>query len=214
VDLNSVERIAEWLELPQEPAGIIEGTRPPAYWPSSSNSENFVVVEDLVLKYAPELEPVLHGVSFTLRAKERIGLIGRTGSGKSTLAMAFLRFVDPEEGRILIDGIDICKIGLQDLRSKLVGDSKRREPRSNIDYILFADYNPARCCALFRDDTVSILFLLLPHHTKLPLGKIWIHSMITMTRHVSKLCNAFIFPQEPQTWGRPQENHRTTQIQR
>ena len=120
VDLNSVERIAEWLELPQEPAAVSERTRPPAYWPSSSTSENFVVVEDLVIKYAPELEPVLHGVSFSLRANERIGLVGRTGSGKSTLAMAFLRFVDPAEGKIVIDGIDICMIGLQDLRSKLV----------------------------------------------------------------------------------------------
>jgi len=120
VDLNSVERIVEWLELPKEPAAVIESARPPAYWPSSSTSENFVVVEDLVIKYAPELEPVLHGVSFSLKAKERIGLVGRTGSGKSTLAMAFLRFVDPAEGKIIIDGIDICKIGLQDLRSKLV----------------------------------------------------------------------------------------------
>jgi ABC-type multidrug transport system fused ATPase/permease subunit len=120
VNLNSVERISQWLELPQEPAKVIESSRPPAYWPSASNSENFVVVENLVIKYAPELDPVLHGVSFNLKAKERIGLVGRTGSGKSTLAMSFLRFVDPVEGRIIIDGVDISKIGIQDVRSKLV----------------------------------------------------------------------------------------------
>jgi ABC-type multidrug transport system fused ATPase/permease subunit len=50
-------------------------------------------VENLVVQYAPELPPVLHGISFTLKARERIGLLGRTGSGKSTLAMSILRFV-------------------------------------------------------------------------------------------------------------------------
>lgn len=119
LDLNSVERVVEYLDLPQEPPAIIESSRPPAYWPSSSTKEGLLTVEDLVIKYAPELPPVLHNVSFTLNAKERIGLLGRTGSGKSTLAMSILRFVDPVSGRILIDGIDISTIGVHDLRSRL-----------------------------------------------------------------------------------------------
>ncbi|KAF8273971.1 multidrug resistance-associated ABC transporter [Lactarius quietus] len=118
LDLNSVERVVEYLELPQEPPIVIESSRPPAYWPSSE-SENLVVVEDLVIKYAPDLPPVLHDVSFTLKARERVGLLGRTGSGKSTLAMSILRFVDPDSGRIFIDGIDITTIGLHDLRSRV-----------------------------------------------------------------------------------------------
>lgn len=52
-----------------------------------------VSVENLVVKYAPELPPVLHHISFKLKAKERVGVLGRTGSGKSTLAMSILRFV-------------------------------------------------------------------------------------------------------------------------
>lgn len=118
LDLNSVERVVEYLELPREPPVVIESSRPPAYWPSSE-SENLIVVENLVVKYAPELPPVLHNVSFALKARERVGLLGRTGSGKSTLAMSILRFVDPESGRIFIDGIDITTIGLHDLRSRL-----------------------------------------------------------------------------------------------
>ncbi|KAJ8589109.1 P-loop containing nucleoside triphosphate hydrolase protein [Rhizopogon salebrosus TDB-379] len=119
LDLNSVERVVEYLDLPQEPPATIESSRPPAYWPSSSTKDGLIVVEDLVIKYAPELPPVLHNVSFTINAKERIGLLGRTGSGKSTLAMSILRFVDPISGRILIDGIDISTIGVHDLRSRL-----------------------------------------------------------------------------------------------
>ncbi|KAG1837297.1 hypothetical protein F4604DRAFT_1843943 [Suillus subluteus] len=119
LDLNSVERVVEYLDLPQEPPAIIESSRPPAYWPSSSTKEGLLTVEDLVIKYSPELPPVLHNVSFTLSARERIGLLGRTGSGKSTLAMSILRFVDPVSGRILIDGIDISTIGVHDLRSRL-----------------------------------------------------------------------------------------------
>jgi hypothetical protein len=95
VVISSVERVVEYLDLPQEPPAIIESSRPPAYWPSSSssNENSLISVENLVIKYAPELPPVLHDVSFTLKAKERIGLLGRTGSGKSTLAMSVLRFV-------------------------------------------------------------------------------------------------------------------------
>jgi ABC-type transport system involved in cytochrome bd biosynthesis fused ATPase/permease subunit len=74
----------EYLSLPQEPAAIIESNRPPAYWPSSTSNNSLISVEDLVIKYAPELPAVLHGVSFELKAKERIGLLGRTGSGKLT----------------------------------------------------------------------------------------------------------------------------------
>ncbi|EIN03587.1 multidrug resistance-associated ABC transporter [Punctularia strigosozonata HHB-11173 SS5] len=119
LDLNSVERVVEYLNLPQEPPAIIESHRPPAYWPSSTTQNPLISVQDLVVRYAPELPPVLHGVSFDLKPRERIGLLGRTGSGKSTLAMSILRFVDPASGKIVIDGIDISTIGLHDLRSRL-----------------------------------------------------------------------------------------------
>jgi ABC-type multidrug transport system fused ATPase/permease subunit len=85
---SSVERVVEYLDIPQEPPGVIEGRSVPAYWPSTTSqpiSGSFINVKDLVVRYAPELEPVLHGVSFSLRAGEKVGLLGRTGSGKSTL---------------------------------------------------------------------------------------------------------------------------------
>ena len=68
------------LTLPQEPPAIIESNRVPAHWPSSSNNDSLITVEDLEIKYAPDLPAVLHNVSFTLKAGERVGLLGRTGS--------------------------------------------------------------------------------------------------------------------------------------
>lgn len=76
---SSVERVVEYLDLPQEPPAVIESSRPPAHWPSNSDNESLIVVEDLVVKYAPDLPSVLHKVSFSLRARERVGLLGRTG---------------------------------------------------------------------------------------------------------------------------------------
>ncbi|KAI5993554.1 hypothetical protein EDD15DRAFT_2167135 [Pisolithus albus] len=118
LELNAVERVAEYLNVPQDPPAIIESNRPPAYWPSTSVTP-FLSVENLSVRYAPSLPPVLSNVSFTLNAPARIGIVGRTGSGKSTLIISLLRFVDPEQGRIVIGGIDIATIGVRDLRSHI-----------------------------------------------------------------------------------------------
>ncbi|KAG9120092.1 hypothetical protein FRC07_004567, partial [Ceratobasidium sp. 392] len=114
---NSVERIQEYLELPSEPPTVIESSRPPATWPSTTTGA--LVVKNLVIKYAPELEPALDGITLEIKPAEKIGIVGRTGSGKSTLALALFRFVDPTQGRIILDGIDITTIGVEDWRSRL-----------------------------------------------------------------------------------------------
>ncbi|KAI0074080.1 multidrug resistance-associated ABC transporter [Panus rudis PR-1116 ss-1] len=110
----AVERVKEFSEVPREPPEFIE-PRPPASWPTSGH----IAVEDLVIRYAPDLPPVLHHLTFEIKPGEKVGILGRTGSGKSTLALSFFRFVEPTEGRILVDGLDISKIGLTDLRSRL-----------------------------------------------------------------------------------------------
>jgi ATP-binding cassette subfamily B protein len=60
---------------------------------------------------------VLRDVSFEVRPGERVGVVGATGAGKSTLINLLLRFYDVSKGRILVDGIDIRELGLQELRS-------------------------------------------------------------------------------------------------
>ena len=72
MDFNSVERIGEYLEVVQEAPPIVESKRPPAWWPSSSGA---LEVQDLVVKYAPDLPPALNGLSFTVKPSEKIGVV-------------------------------------------------------------------------------------------------------------------------------------------
>ena len=72
LDFNSVERIVEYLEVPQEAPAVIEEKRPPAAWPTSNGE---LVVENLVVKYAPHLPAVLKSISFYVKPTEKIGVV-------------------------------------------------------------------------------------------------------------------------------------------
>ncbi|VDK36276.1 unnamed protein product [Gongylonema pulchrum] len=89
--------------------------RPARNWPSAGA----IVFEKLQLRYRENLECVLKGVSAVIRPAEKVGIVGRTGAGKSSLTLALFRIVEPCSGRILIDGEDITKLPLYDLRSNL-----------------------------------------------------------------------------------------------
>ncbi|KAK9371162.1 P-loop containing nucleoside triphosphate hydrolase protein [Lipomyces kononenkoae] len=115
MDMNSVERINEYLQIAQEAPEVVEYYRPPVGWPSKGG----ISVRDLSLRYAPELPAVIRNVSFDVKPGWKIGIVGRTGAGKSTIASAFFRFLEPLTGTIIIDDIDISKIGLRDLREAL-----------------------------------------------------------------------------------------------
>ncbi|KAG0252846.1 hypothetical protein BG011_006711 [Mortierella polycephala] len=115
MNMNSVERVREYMDLPQEPPAVIEGSRPPPGWPNNGE----ITVENLVMQYSPDDPPVIRDVSFYVKPREKVGIVGRTGAGKSTLAVAFFRFMELTSGRITIDGIDISKLGVHDLRSSL-----------------------------------------------------------------------------------------------
>ncbi len=68
--------------------------------------------------YKPE-NPVLHNISFRIKPKETVALVGPTGAGKSTIIKLLCRFYDPQAGQILIDGYDLKKIKLKSLRKRM-----------------------------------------------------------------------------------------------
>ncbi|KAL1814377.1 ABC transporter C family member 8-like isoform X2 [Daucus carota subsp. sativus] len=111
----SVERIKQFMNIPPEPPAIIENNRPPGSWPSKGE----IKLQELKIKYRPNSPLVLKGITCTFKEGTRVGIVGRTGSGKTTLITALFRLVEPYSGKILVDGIDICSIGLRDLRMKL-----------------------------------------------------------------------------------------------
>ncbi|KAL6193024.1 hypothetical protein ACLB2K_034109 [Fragaria x ananassa] len=111
----SVERILQFTNIPSEAPLVIEDCIPNPEWPTDGKIE----LKNLNVQYDPALPMVLKGISCTFPGQKKIGVVGRTGSGKSTLIQALFRVVEPSGGHILIDGVDISKIGLQDLRSRL-----------------------------------------------------------------------------------------------
>lgn len=84
-------------------------------WPQHGK----IVMNNLTCSYRKDLPPIIKGVSLVIEAGERVGIVGRTGSGKSTLISAILRLVDITEGVITIDDVDICSVGLHDIRPKI-----------------------------------------------------------------------------------------------
>ncbi|KAK4395155.1 ABC transporter C family member 8 [Sesamum angolense] len=111
----SMERIKQYMHIPAEPPAIIEDQRPPTSWPPKGRIE----LLDLQIRYRPNAPTVLKGITCTFTEGTRVGVVGRTGSGKTTLISALFRLVEPYSGQIVVDGVDICSIGLKDLRLKL-----------------------------------------------------------------------------------------------
>ncbi|XP_059276296.1 ABC transporter C family member 10-like isoform X1 [Lycium ferocissimum] len=111
----SVERLEQYMHIPSERAEIIQGNRPDPSWPSTGKVE----IVDLKVRYQPKAPLVLQGISCIFEGGHKIGVVGRTGSGKTTLISALFRLVEPTEGMIIIDGLNISTIGIHDLRSSL-----------------------------------------------------------------------------------------------
>lgn len=75
--------------------------------------------DQVTFRYRPEAPPVLHALSLEVRAGEVIGIVGRSGSGKSTLTKLVQRLYTPEQGRVMVDGIDISLIDAAQLRRQI-----------------------------------------------------------------------------------------------
>ncbi|EED80008.1 predicted protein [Postia placenta Mad-698-R] len=140
--MSSVERVLEYSRgdrIDQEAPHEIKDHKPVAEWPDRGAIE----FNNVVMRYRPGLPFVLKGLSLSIKGGEKIGVVGRTGAGKSTLMLALFRIVELTSGSITVDGIDISKIGLKDLRSKIsIIPQDCWTIRSNLDP--FDQYNDAR----------------------------------------------------------------------
>ena len=82
-------------------------------------AQGSIEFRDVTFSYQPDLEPVLENASFTVHPGERVGVIGRTGAGKSTLMSLIPRFYDPQQGSVLVDGVDVRTVDLGSLRRQI-----------------------------------------------------------------------------------------------
>jgi len=64
-------------------------------------------------------QPVLRGIDFAIEPGETIGIVGRSGSGKTTVVNLLCRFYDVNEGRVLVDGVDVCQLAAKQLREQI-----------------------------------------------------------------------------------------------
>uniref|UniRef100_A0A663DUI7 ATP binding cassette subfamily C member 2 n=1 Tax=Aquila chrysaetos chrysaetos TaxID=223781 RepID=A0A663DUI7_AQUCH len=113
-NIVAVERVHEYTKVKNEAPWVTE-KRPPHGWPSKGEIQ-FV---DYKVRYRPELELVLQGITCNIRSTEKVGVVGRTGAGKSSLTNCLFRVLEAAGGTIIIDEVDIATIGLHDLRQNL-----------------------------------------------------------------------------------------------
>ncbi|KAE8974895.1 Multidrug resistance-associated protein 1 [Phytophthora fragariae] len=129
--MNSVERTDEYCRVDTEPVTLLTHhyeryTTPKSrtlqlrpHWPEHGKI-NFV---NVCVKYDPLAPPVLHGISFTVKGGEKVGICGRTGAGKSSLLLALFRMVSFDSGVgggcIYIDEVSTTALTLTELRSRM-----------------------------------------------------------------------------------------------
>lgn len=71
------------------------------------------------MRYRPGLPLVLRGLDVTVAPQTRVGVVGRTGAGKTSLINTLFRLMELDSGKIVIDGVDISKLGLHQLRGSM-----------------------------------------------------------------------------------------------
>jgi ATP-binding cassette, subfamily B, bacterial len=112
---RSVNDMEELVTIHDEPIGIADAAnaRPIAI------EGGEILFDDVTFHYGSHRAPLYDGLTVTIRAGERVGLVGRSGSGKTTFVKLVQRLYDVSGGRILIDGQDIALATQQSLRSQI-----------------------------------------------------------------------------------------------
>jgi ATP-binding cassette subfamily C protein CydC len=108
--MAAASRLKEMADTPSEVLDPIE--------PKPAPAGADIQLKDIVFGYGSH--PIIRGIDMTLQEGERVAIKGRSGSGKSTLAALLLRLADPQQGNVLIGGVDIRDMALADVRRKIV----------------------------------------------------------------------------------------------
>ena len=118
--LTAVERIGELLEQPIEIAELPDNQKTAAAVRSGieRSSAGEVIFENVSFAYRAD-DPILQDLSFRISPGEHVALVGPTGSGKTTIIRLLCRLYEPQQGRILLDGIDIRQLPIPTLRQRL-----------------------------------------------------------------------------------------------
>jgi ATP-binding cassette subfamily B protein len=118
--LTAVERIGELMEEPIEIQELPQEQRSAAALLSGGmrSSAGEVVFDNVSFAYRSD-DPILTNLSFRIAPGEHVALVGPTGSGKSTVIRLLCRLYEPQQGRILLDGIDIRELPIPTLRQRL-----------------------------------------------------------------------------------------------
>ncbi|XP_069938780.1 multidrug resistance-associated protein 1-like isoform X3 [Cherax quadricarinatus] len=120
-DVVSVERIRDYIQPLRIEGKETEtklrttGPKLSPLWPEKGS----IVFVNYEARYRPQLDLVLRGITCTFKPAEKIGIVGRTGAGKTSMTLGLFRLIEAAGGHIEIDGIDISKIGLHELRRQL-----------------------------------------------------------------------------------------------
>ncbi|KAI8911120.1 P-loop containing nucleoside triphosphate hydrolase protein [Gorgonomyces haynaldii] len=114
-NIVSVERIKEYTELKQEAPYEITDSYPGDQWPEAGQID----FDHYSTRYRPGLDLVLKDVTVSVKPREKVGIVGRTGAGKSSVTLSLFRIIEASAGTILIDGVDISRLGVGQLRSRL-----------------------------------------------------------------------------------------------
>ncbi len=109
----AISRIQEVHALPGEP------DRPPAPLPPRGSEPAAIAFENVRFRYSPELPYIHHGVTFTVPPRGMTAFVGPSGAGKTTVFSLIERFYDPDEGRVLLDGLDTAEWDVAALRAAI-----------------------------------------------------------------------------------------------
>ncbi|XP_041856879.1 multidrug resistance-associated protein 1 isoform X2 [Melanotaenia boesemani] len=114
-NIVAVEKVKEYSDTEKEAEWKHEPPCVPSGWPTSG----CIVMRGFGLRYRHDLDLAIRNISITVNGGEKVGIVGRTGAGKSSLTLGLFRIIEASEGQILIDGVDISKLGLHELRSRI-----------------------------------------------------------------------------------------------